>query len=168
MNRRRLLKALASAPGCFAGSAVSGLPSQPGALLGDTLLAFAEALLGSNAMSTDSREVLLEHLLLRLGPDSPLQAEYRACARLLDELAGAPFGTLSAKARHELLRSHGFLPRVAHELDAHETARDTRTFVVPDLIAAYYRSPPGWAAVGYTVAFPGHCAGLAEYTRTPT
>ena len=166
MNRRRLLKALAAAPGCFAGGAIPDLRAQPGSL-GDTLLAFAEALLGSNVLSVQSREVLLDHLLFRLGPDTALQAEYRACARLLDEIAGVPFGTLPVKARQELLGRHGFASGAASELDVEVAARDARDYIVPDLIAAYYRSPMGWAAVGYT-AFPGRCAGLSEYTRAPT
>src|SRR5262245_15669734 len=165
MNRRRLLQALASAPGCFVGSAVAGLPGRSGPS-GDTLLAFAEALLGPDALSALSREVLLDHLLLRAQPDSAFRSEYRACATVLDRLAGVPFWTLSIEARQDLLARHRLVPTAAAEAAGDENAREIRTFVVPDLIAAYYRSPMGWAAVGYA-AFPGRCAGLAEYTRAP-
>ena len=167
MHRRRLLKALASAPGCFASGAFAGLHARSAAV-GDTLLAFAEALLGTEAAAAASREVLLEHLVLSVQPDAALRSEYRACARLLDGLAGVPFWTLPIAARQDLLARNGLVPGTALETFPDEaSAREVRTFVVPDLIAAYYRSPMGWAAVGYA-AFPGRCAGLAEYTRAPT
>jgi len=39
-----------------------------------------------------------------------------------------------------------------------------REKAVPDLINGYWRSPAGWAAVGYGV-FPGRCGDLTRYTR---
>jgi len=97
-----------------------------------------------------------------------LQPEYHACAKLLEKLAGGPFATLPIQARQNLLARNGLVPGEARENPDDEAAREVRTFVVPDLIAAYYRSPLGWAAVGYMAAFPGRCAGLTEYTRAPT
>jgi hypothetical protein len=159
MNRRRLLQALAFAPGCVTSGASRAL-SDRSDTDGDTLLAFAEALLGTGALSMLAREVLLEHLVLRSQADTDLRAQYRACERHLDRRAGVPFSTLSIGARQDLI--------ARLQAAGDDAAREIRTSVVPDLIAAYYRSPLGWAAVGYTSAFPGHCAGLVEYTRAPT
>jgi hypothetical protein len=165
LKRRRLLQALASASGCVASGATWALP-RGSVAAGDTMLAFAEALLGSEALTVNAREVLLEHLRLRTLVDARVAVQYRDCATLLDRLAGVPFATLPLKTRHDLLARHQLLPGAPAEA-AGETARDLRLQIAPDLIAAYYRSPMGWAAVGYTAAFPGRCAGLEEYTRAP-
>jgi len=166
LNRRRLLQALASASGCVASGATWALPGASVAA-GDTLLAFAEALIGSEALNAPGREVLLEHMQSRIKEDADLRTQYAACAALLDRLAGVPFARLPLKARQDLVARYQLLPGAPHEAAGDETARDVRHQIAPDLIAAYYRSAMGWAAVGYTAAFPGRCAGLAEYTRAP-
>ena len=166
MNRRQLLLALASASGCVASGAIWGLP-QGSLAAGDTLLAFAETLIGGDALSGAAREALLEDLHLHTKADTEVIAQYGACARLLDQLAGVPFATLPLKMRQALVMHHRLVPGAPAEAAGDETARDIRLQIAPHLIAAYYRSPEGWATVGYAAAFPGRCAGLEEYTRVP-
>ena len=45
-----------------------------------------------------------------------------------------------------------------------DETREVLARAVPDLIAGYYNSAAGWAAVGYAV-FPGQCGDLDRYTR---
>jgi hypothetical protein len=74
---------------------------------------------------------------------------------LLEGIVDAP---LSAASRGTVLRlviSPRFLGRYR-----------MRRHVVNEILDAYYRSPLGWARLGYR-SFPGACAGLEIYSRPP-
>jgi hypothetical protein len=134
----------------------------------DTLVAFAEMLVKGQPFSAEERAALLDHLADRAAEPSGYYLDlYRTTARLLDRLARARFATLAPDQRLALLSRYGLMSatvRPGEPLGPHpDDAREVRTRAVPDLIAGYYRSPVGWAVVGYTT-FPGRCGDPARYT----
>jgi hypothetical protein len=132
----------------------------------ESLLALGEVVVQGRVLLPSERTHLAEEIeeSTRARPDRLLR--YRMATSLLDRLAPGPFARRSFDERAELVGRHlddrdvpddGLLPFAAE-------AREVRARVVPDLIDAYWRSPAGWTAVGYTT-FPGRCGDLARYTR---
>jgi hypothetical protein len=144
----------------------------PGPLSGrerDSLVAFAEVLVGERPFSAEERSAVFDHLAERAGEASGYYLElYRTTAGLLDRLAGVRFASLSPERRRALLSRHRLTSATVLPGEAlgpsPDAARAVRTRAVPDLIGGYYGSPVGWAAVGYAT-FPGRCGDLARYTR---
>jgi hypothetical protein len=134
----------------------------------DTLLAFGEVLVEGRTLSAVERSYLVRHIeeSARARPDQ--RVLYRSTASLLDRLAGGRFALLGIGDRVALVSRHRLDARgvLADEEIAHlgPEAWAVRTRVVPSLINGYWRSPAGWAAVGYGV-FPGRCGDLTRYTR---
>jgi hypothetical protein len=146
-------------------------PAAPtGALTDDevrALVAFGESVVEGRALSAEGREVLRAHLVARAAGAPGYLPWYRAGARHLDGLGGAPFATLPPEVRAGLIaarlpmapRAHVATWRLLLRNDAVALAR----IVAPDLIAAYYASAPGWRVVGYA-STPGQCGELERYT----
>jgi hypothetical protein len=187
MNRRRLLQGLAlslwSGPAAAAqrlpgrlrlgqrhglDGASTGSAGQPTLSAGEieSLLALGEVVAQGRVLLPAERAHLADEIgeSTRVMPDR--LSRYRMAAGFLDRLAPVSFARLPFYERAELVGRHldgrdvpddGLLPFAAE-------AREVRAKVVPDLIDAYWRSPAGWAAVGY-VTFPGRCGDLARYTR---
>lgn len=184
MRRRELLWALALVLGDVRASAPAELaPRSPGnARQGadppapsaetrplsdaesETLLAFAELLVGDRPLSPPERSELLSHIADRARASADTVARYRETAALLDRLAGLPFATLGMRERFDLVARHDVAPSRARVRHPDDAAQMVRTRVAPDLIAGYYASSMGWAVVGYGV-FPGRCGDLVRYTR---
>ena len=115
------------------------------------------------------RALLLEHVEHRIQQGGGYYVNlYRTTTELLARLGGARFSTLDVADRVALVTRHRLAVadvRPEESLGAFaEQRRAVRTRTVPDLLAGYYASEAGWAAVGYT-AFPGRCGDLARYTR---
>lgn len=130
----------------------------------ETLLAFAEVLVGSRPLSPPERGELLSDIADRGRASEDTLALYRETAALLDRLARTPFTTLGMRERLEVVARHDLAPSRARVLRPHDAAYAVQKRVAPDLIAGYYSSPMGWAAVGYGI-FPGRCGDLVRYTR---
>jgi hypothetical protein len=131
------------------------------------LLGFGEILVEGRPLPAAERAALASHIEERSAEASGYhQAHYRTAVGLLDRLAGSPFSGLGFDQRAALVARYRLtVSRVLPDEDLGpfpEDARVVRTQVVPDLIAGYYRSPAGWAVVGYDV-FPGRCGDLARY-----
>ncbi len=134
----------------------------------DTILALAAVLVEGRELSAEERGYLVEHVSERAAKTPGYLALYRKTAGVLDGLAAGRFRSLPLPERVNLITRHGltrydvrireYLMPVRREILA------VRALAVPDLIAGYYASPAGWAAVGYG-AFPGRCGELARYTR---
>jgi hypothetical protein len=135
----------------------------------ETLLAFAEALLGDHPLSPGDRHDLAEHVRGRTGEVGGYLALYRMTARLLDGLAGGRFAGLGRAERARVLERHRLANRkvwpIEYALPFRRRELAVRVLAVPDLVAGYYLSPAGWRLVGYTAVFPGRCGGLQHYTR---
>lgn len=187
MNRRLLLQGLALS--LWSGTAVAAqrlpgrlrlgqgrrLDSPPGGSAGrpplssgeiESLLALGEVVVQGRPLLPVERAHLAEEIeeSTRVKPDR--LSLYRMTAGFLDRLAPIPFARLSFDQRAGLVGRHldgRDVPDADREPFAAE-AREVQAQVVPDLVDAYWRSPAGWAAVGY-VTFPGRCGDLARYTR---
>lgn len=137
----------------------------------DALVAFAESLVDGQPISAGARRDLIGHIGDSAGRDPDKRALYRMTAAFLDRLAGRPFARLDVGERTGLVTAHRLnigIITPEESLGAFpEEARALRTRTVPDLIAAYWRSPAGWTALGYEV-FPGGCGDLTRYTRPET
>ena len=136
----------------------------------ETMAALAEVLVGEQPLSPDTRRDVVDEVRDAVSTSPQREARYAATARLLDRLAGGGFVRLPFADRRALVTQHrlGSTRLVADEGETlPEDLRDARLRVAPELIAAYWRSPAGWSAVGYT-AFPGRCGDLTQYTRRPT
>jgi hypothetical protein len=134
----------------------------------ETLVAFAEVLVDGRPLSTLERGFVAEHVTDRTQRIRGYLPLYRQTATLLDRLAEGPFARLDLAERAALLTRRRLLPGATRALDyVLPVRRDelvVRVLAVPDLLAGYYRSPAGWAVVGYR-AFPGRCSDLTRYTR---
>jgi hypothetical protein len=134
----------------------------------DTVVAFAEALVEGRTLSPAERGYLIGHVRDRALRTPGYAALYRTTARVLDRLAAAPFSTLglgdraAVMVRHRLTESA--VAPIEHLWPLHRETLTVRMLAAPDLVAGYYRSPAGWAAVGYA-AFPGRCGDLSRYTK---
>ena len=135
----------------------------------DALLGFGEVLVEGRMLAPTERDYLVRHIEESARSRPEQLTLYRSTAGLLDRLAGGRFATLGIGDRVALVSRHRLDARgvLADDEIAHlgPEARAVRTRVVPDLINGYWRSPAGWAAVGYGT-FPGRCGDLARYTRS--
>lgn len=133
----------------------------------ETIVAFAAVLVEGRELDPQEAGYVAEHVTDKAGKTPGYLALYRKTAGLLDRLAGAPFSSLSLEKRTDLMTRHGLTD---YDVRIREYllpwSRETltvRALTVPDLIAGYYFSPAGWAAVGYRV-FPSRCGDLMRYT----
>jgi len=134
----------------------------------DTVLAFAEVLVTERSLSPAERGSLVEHVNDRTLDTLGFLSLYRGTTRHLNRLTSRSFADLPLAERTTLVeRLHLADSRVQsaeYLWPFNREALLTRQFVVPDLIAAYYASPSGWAVVGYDTC-PGQCGTLTRYTR---
>jgi len=134
----------------------------------EDLVAFGEVLVEGRRLPPAERDHLVDHIKDSAQGSREKLALYRTTAALLDRLAGGPFARLEIAERIELVRRHRLdirgTPADAGIAHLGPTEKDVREKAVPDLINGYWRSPAGWAAVGYGV-FPGRCGDLTRYTR---
>ena len=171
MRRREVLRALLLGLGRASTSVgEEQVPPSPGAMATlssrerESLLAFAEVLVGHGAVLSAERDAILSHIEERVATDARALRLYRDTAALLDRHAGLPFPTLGMAERVALVARHHLVPSRGRADISSVAAHTVRTRVAPDLIAGFYRSAAGWATVGYTT-FPGRCGGLTRYTR---
>lgn len=138
-------------------------PAEMGAVLG-----FAEVLVAERALSPAERGPLVDHINDRTLGTPGFLALYRRTAALLNRLTPRPFADLPRGERVALVEQLRLADSRVRSLEyvrpLNREALLTRQHVVPDLIAAYYASPAGWAVVGYDIS-PGQCGDLARYTR---
>lgn len=152
-------------------AAVVDPPSEPGSLSStelEELVAFAEVVLEGRALAPAEREYVVQHIEERTRRSPEYFSLYRTTARTLERLAGRRAASLDLRERSEFVARHRLGdPRISPNEDLGpfaEQVRAVRKRAVPDLIEGYYRSPAGWAVIGYTV-FPGRCGDLMRYTR---
>lgn len=175
MTRRRLLQRLFVILGIDASgllSRVSGAAAETGKLSGaelEDLVAFAEVVVEGRTLAREERRYLEEHIEDRTARRPGYLASYQAAVRTLERLGGRRVASLEIQQRIDLVARHRLavtLVRPGEELGPFaEDVRTLRTRTVPDLIAGYYNSPAGWAAVGYDT-FPGRCGDLTRYVRS--
>jgi hypothetical protein len=138
-------------------------PAEMGAVLG-----FAEVLVAERTLSSAERAPLVDHINDRTLGTPGFLALYRHTAALLDRLTSRPFADLPRDERVALVERLRLADSHVRSLEYvrpfNREALLTRQHVVPDLIAAYYTSPVGWALVGYDIS-PGQCGDLVRYTR---
>jgi hypothetical protein len=187
LSRRSLLRSAVLGLGVET-RAVLGLPGQvqdPGArLVGqvhsapassrlsdaelEDLVAFAEPLVEGRPLSPVERDALVGSIAEHVARDPDYLGLCRTTVSLLRLMAGRRFSSLTMTERIELMTRHRLnSPDAPPEDDRDpitDAARAVRTRVRRALIADYYRSPAGWAAMGYDV-FPGRCGDLERYTR---
>jgi hypothetical protein len=134
----------------------------------NNLVAFAEVLVEGRTLSIAERGYLIEHIDYRTGGTPGYLSLYRMTASLLDRLAHTRFSTLDLHNRKEVMTHHRLtsydVRMREYLLPFYRPELAVRMLAVPDLITGYYRSPAGWAVVGYE-AFPGRCSNLIRYTR---
>ena len=133
------------------------------------LVAFAEVLVGGEALPTVERGYLVDHVQQQVAAGGEHDAElYLTTVRVLTRLAGSRFASLDLAERRALAARHRLGASIIRPDESPEAlrgdVRTVRTRAVPDLISGYYASPAGWAVVGYG-AFPGRCGDLMRYTR---
>jgi hypothetical protein len=162
--RRRAPDVLARLTGGAAASAAAARLSRSEL---DDLIAFAELLVEGRKLSLAERDLLVEQIDARTRREQEYVSLYRTTVNLLERLGGRRFSILDLSERLELMRRHR-LSSPGVQPDEHlgpfpEDMRTVRTRALRDLIADYYGSPAGWAAVGYGV-FPGRCGDLVRYT----
>jgi len=163
--------------GCTSGRAAGPFPtaldppSTPGALSSvelEDLVAFAEVLVEGRTLARAERGYVVEHIEDRIRRSPEYLSLYRTTAHALERLAGQRFASLEIRERIEFAARHRLTdPRVLPGEDLGpfaEEVRALRTRAVGDLVEGYYRSPAGWAVVGYAT-FPGRCGDLTRYTR---
>jgi hypothetical protein len=138
-------------------------PAEIGAVLG-----FAEVLVAERTLSPAERGPLVQHINDRTLGAPGFLSLYRSTAGLLDSLTPQPFADLPRVERVALVERLRLTDSRVQNLEYlwpfKREALLTRQLVVPDLIAAYYASPAGWAVVGYDRS-PGQCGDLTRYTR---
>ena len=143
----------------------------PPALAGsdlDDLVAFAEVLAVGRALDPGERDALAGTIEEHAARDPQYRELCRSTIGLLQRLGGRRFSNLEAAARAQLIERHRLhSPDAGPDDDTGPLAAAKRTVRMRArraLIADYYRSPAGWATVGYDV-FPGRCGDLLRYTR---
>ena len=133
----------------------------------EDLVAFGESLVEGRPLALEERRFLVEHLEYRTRSSSEYLSLYRGTATALERLSGRRFADLEVRERVEVIGQHRLAPaRGRGDGDPSPLTVKTRTALTRaarDLIEGYYRSPAGWAAVGYD-AFPGRCGELTRYT----
>ncbi len=135
----------------------------------ENLVALAEVLVQGRALSASERADLVESINDRTLSTPGYLSLYRLTARLLDRLAQTRFPDLSLPQRAEIVLRHRLVPdgepgTSSPPPSSSDPEAAVRVLAVPELIASYYRSPAGWAVVGYE-SFPGRCSDLVRYTR---
>jgi hypothetical protein len=134
----------------------------------EDLVAFAEVLVEGRALSPVEGDSLARSITEHIERDQDHLGLCRTTVSLLRRMAGRRFSSLTMTERIELMTRHRLnAPDAPPEDDRDpfaDAARAVRTRVRRALIADYYRSPAGWAAIGYDV-FPGRCGDLERYTR---
>jgi hypothetical protein len=134
----------------------------------ESILAYAEVLVEGRTLAPAERKHLIEHIEHQTRNSPGALLLYQLAAGLLDRVALVHFSTLDLRKRAAIVASHRLVPDAVRREDSllpsERQVSAVRAFVVPDLIAGYYASPAGWAAVGYR-AFPGRCSNLIRYTR---
>ena len=134
----------------------------------EDLVAFAELLVEGRALSPVERDSLVASIAEHIAREPEYLGLCRTTVSLLRGMAGRRFSSLDMTERIELMTRHRLnSPDAPPEGDlgpVADAARAVRTRARRDLIADYYNSPAGWAAIGYDV-FPGRCGDLARYTR---
>ena len=135
----------------------------------DDLVAFAEPLVEGRPLSPVERDALVASIAEHVARDPDHLGLCRTTVSLLHQLAGRRFSSLTMTERVELMTRHRLnSPDAPPEVDRDpDAARAVRTRARRALIGDYYRSPAGWAAIGYDV-FPGKCGDLERYTRPET
>jgi hypothetical protein len=149
-----------------------GPTAAPSSRLSDSdledLVAFAELLVEGRALSPVERDSLIRSIAEHIAREPEYLGLCRTTVSLLRGMAGRRFSSLDMTERIELMTRHRLnSPDAPPEGDlgpVADAARAVRTRARRDLIADYYNSPAGWAAIGYDV-FPGRCGDLARYTR---
>ncbi len=134
----------------------------------EDLVAFAELLVEGRALSPVERDSLVGSIAEHVAREQGYLEVCRATVSLLRRMAGRRFSSLDMTERIELVTRHRLNSADAPPGDDlgpfADAARAVRTRARRDLIADYYNSPAGWAAIGYDV-FPGRCGDLGRYTR---
>jgi len=134
----------------------------------ETLVSFGEVLAKGSALSVEEREYLVEHIAYRTRNKPGYLSLYQLTARHLDHLAQGRFAKLDLGERSKMMISYRLTSsRIrAHEylFTFHRNQLAIRRLAITDLISGFYRSPAGWALVGYTI-FPGRCGDLIRYTE---
>ena len=134
----------------------------------EDLVAFAELLVEGRALSPVERDSLVGSIAEHVARDQEYLGLCRTTVSVLRRLAGRRFSSLDMTERIELMTRHRLNSPAGPPEDDRgpfaDAARAVRTRARRDLIADYYNSPAGWAAVGYDV-FPGRCGDLERYTR---
>ena len=129
----------------------------------ETMVAFGLVLLPSSGADA---EWVRSHVRARAEQVPGMRAEYLRCVRALDATAPAPAAPFRDRPRVDqvaavaaVLPNYAGQPRwrrAAARLLAAPTELALRQHVAGDVLAAYYRTGAGWAAVGY-----GHFPGVA-------
>lgn len=163
-----LLGVAARAPAVIAAAAAARpAPARLSSQELDDLLAFAEVLVGGQAVDAEGRRHLAEHIEDRIARRPEYLGFYRAVVDHLQRLGGQRFSALEPRQRVEMVRRERLMSRDVRAEDPPappDDLRGVRNRVVRDLVGAYYASPSGWAIVGYDT-FPGRCGDLGRYTR---
>ncbi len=128
------------------------------------LVAFGEVIVEGRTLAPAERQYLVDHIEEGATRSPDYLARYRAAVATLHGAAGREFARLDLQERIDLVDRHRLASPPRPGEDMPEAMRALRMRVVPDLIRGYYRSPAGWAAVGYD-SFPGRCGELTRYTR---
>ena len=134
----------------------------------EDLVAFAELLVEGRALSPVERDSLVGSITEHVAREPDYLEFCRTTVILLRRLAGRRFSSLDVTERFELMTRHRLnsadVPPGDDLGPFADATRAVQTRARRDLIADYYNSPAGWAAVGYDV-FPGRCGDLERYTR---
>jgi hypothetical protein len=134
----------------------------------EDLIAFGEVLVQGRALSPVERDSLVGSIREHIARDQDYLGLCRTTISLLRRVAGGRFSSLNMIERVELIARLRLdsqdTPAEDHRGLLADAAHAVRTRARPGLIADYYNSPAGWAAVGYEV-FPGRCGELERYTR---
>jgi hypothetical protein len=134
----------------------------------DTVLAYAEVLSDITDFSEETRQYMGNHIQARTQKDAGYFSLFRMTATFLNQMKKGEFSKLSRLDRVSALQKHGLMSCRVHRRECFSlfgrSERTIRALAAADLVSAYYRSPAGWAVVGY--AYPrGYCADLTRYTR---
>ena len=135
----------------------------------ENLVALTEVLVQGRPLSPFERGELVEAINERALSEPERLRLYRLTASFLDQPGQPRFADLSLAERTEVVLRRRLVPDSEREessrpLSPSEAQDVVRRVGVPELIACYYRSPAGWAVVGYE-SFPGRCSDLLGYTR---
>jgi len=134
----------------------------------ETLLAYAEVLSDITPFSDETRQYLRSHITDRTQNTPGYLSLFQMTAAFVNHLGEGRFSSLPRPDRISTLEKSGLMSCRVHRRECFSPfgrkERAIRALAATDLVSAYYRSPAGWAVVGY--AYPrGHCGDLTRYTR---